>query len=180
MSNKIKILAVVLAIIVLIAGAFLIKNLLNKNDEINPPKVDESQNPATDFTVYDTNGNPIKLSDLKGKPVVVNFWKSWCVYCKLEMPDFNEMYLKYGDKVHFLFVNPLGDDTVTNAQNYLSNNDLNLPVYYDEQRSATTAYRIVGVPRTLFVNSDGSLYIDKLGAISAVALEAYIGQMLEK
>ena len=45
---------------------------------------------APDFTVTDVDGNNVKLSDFKGKPVVLNFWATWCYYCKLEMPDFNE------------------------------------------------------------------------------------------
>ena len=51
---------------------------------------------APDFTVYDREGNPHKLSDFFGKPIVLNFWASWCSPCKMEMPDFNEKYLEIG------------------------------------------------------------------------------------
>ena len=60
---------------------------------------------APDFTVYDLEGNPHKLSDFRGKPVILNFWATWCGYCKMEMPDFNEKYQEYGEDVHFLMVN---------------------------------------------------------------------------
>ena len=53
---------------------------------------------APDFTVYDLDGNEVHLSDFVGKPVVLNFWASWCGPCKMEMPDFNEKYLEIGEE----------------------------------------------------------------------------------
>ena len=53
---------------------------------------------APDFTVYDADGNAVQLSDYVGKPIVLNFWASWCGPCKMEMPDFNEKYLEKGDE----------------------------------------------------------------------------------
>ncbi|MBP3544577.1 MAG: TlpA family protein disulfide reductase, partial [Lachnospiraceae bacterium] len=61
--------------------------------------------PAPDFTVIDAEGNEVKLSDMRGKPVVVNFWASWCGPCKMEMPEFEEVYKELGDEVHFMMVN---------------------------------------------------------------------------
>ena len=60
---------------------------------------------APDFTVEDTDGNKYKLSDFRGKPVIVNFWASWCGPCKMEMPDFEELYKQYGEEINFLMVN---------------------------------------------------------------------------
>ena len=60
---------------------------------------------APDFTVLDREGNPVKLSDFAGKPVVLNFWASWCGPCKSEMPDFQEAYEKYDGEVVFIMVN---------------------------------------------------------------------------
>ena len=58
-----------------------------------------------DFTVYDLEGNAISLYDCLGKPIVLNFWATWCGPCQSEMPAFNQMYEKYGNQITFLMVN---------------------------------------------------------------------------
>ena len=60
---------------------------------------------APDFTVYNKEGKSVKLSDMKGTPVVLNFWASWCPPCKAEMPDFDEIAKEYSGKVVFMMVN---------------------------------------------------------------------------
>lgn len=62
-------------------------------------------NAAPPFTVTDMNGQTVSLASLKGKPVFLNFWATWCPPCVGEMPDIQRMYAKYGDKVHFVIVN---------------------------------------------------------------------------
>ena len=81
-------------LVALIVGAsFLYKNLSKKYDNNNLVSSDTSSEnnefAAPDLTVFDEDGNQVKLSDYKGKPVVINFWATWCFYCKEEMPDFN-------------------------------------------------------------------------------------------
>ncbi|MEG1427850.1 MAG: redoxin domain-containing protein, partial [Oscillospiraceae bacterium] len=60
--------------------------------------------PAADFTVYDQEGNEVKLSDYFGKPIVLNFWTSWCGPCKQEMPHFEKTFVERGKDIHFLMV----------------------------------------------------------------------------
>ena len=60
---------------------------------------------APGFTVFDGEGNPVTLESLRGKPVILNFWATWCGYCVMEMPDFQTMYDTYGDEIHFMMVN---------------------------------------------------------------------------
>ena len=124
MKNKIGTVLLFAGLIVVIGGAALLYNFLkdhveteqllveesvneNKNTEDNGEKENEPAEltKAFDFTVYDEEGNAVKLSDFEGKPVVLNFWASWCGPCKSEMPDFEEAYGEYGEEIQFLMVN---------------------------------------------------------------------------
>ena len=93
---------------------------------------------APDFTVVDADGREVKLSDFRGKPTVVNFWATWCGYCKQEMPDFEEVYLEMGDEVNFLMVNMTDGsrETVEMASTYIADSGYTFPVYYDTQMEA--------------------------------------------
>ncbi len=112
---------------------------------------------APDFTVYDEDGNPHKLSDFFGKPIVLNFWASWCPPCKAEMPDFDEKYLEYGDRVQFLMVNLTTGDTFQDAVNHIKREGYQFPVFYDLTGEAGYVYEIRGIPVTYFIGVDGQI-----------------------
>lgn len=88
--------------------------------ETAPPETeDPNKNTAPDFPVLDADGNTVRLSDMFGKPVVINFWATWCPPCKRELPDFDRLCREYGDRVVFMMVN-LTDgrrDTVDGTKN---------------------------------------------------------------
>ena len=126
-------------------------------------------NPAPDFTVYDASGQAHKLSDFQGKPVLLNFWASWCGPCKSEMPDIEEAYQTYGDQIHFLIVN-LTDgyqETQETAQSYLTDNGYTFPAYFDTQTEAAYAYGVNAVPVTYFIDGEGNLQAYFQGAMTA-------------
>lgn len=149
---------------------------LEKNNEKNEKSDntdEQSEFSAPDFTVYDSNGNAVKLSDFKGKPIVLNFWASWCPPCKGEMPDFNEKYLEYKDEIHFIMVN-LTDgyqETKSSAEKFLSTTDYSFPVYFDTTMEAAITYQISAVPQTFFIDANGVLVTYAQGAINADTLQ---------
>ncbi len=140
-----------------------------------------TQQPAApDFTVEDTDGNPVKLSDLVGKPVVLNFWASWCPPCKSEMPDFDEVFSEYGDKVQFMMVN-LTDgsrETVDTARKYVEDHGFSFPVYFDTESEAAIVYGIMAVPATFFIDAEGRPVARASGAIDKETLKKGIGMVL--
>ena len=135
---------------------------------------------APDFTVTDRDGNSVKLSDFLGKPVILNFWASWCGPCKMEMPDFEEAYLEYGDRIHFVLVNLTdgSQETVESAAGYIDSQSYTFPIYFDTTYSAAMAYGVSGVPVTYFIDAEGNLVAWGQGALNAQALAQGIGMIL--
>ena len=123
---------------------------------------------APDFIVYDAEGNEVALSDFRGKPVVLNFWASWCGPCKSEMPDFQEVFEEYGGEVQFLMVN-LTDgsrETEESALQYIADNGYSFPVYLDSELIAAREYVVNSVPRTYFIDEEGYLVDSIYSAIT--------------
>ena len=135
--------------------------------------------PAPDFTVYNKEGNPVKLSDMFGKPIVLNFWASWCPPCKAEMPDFDEICKEYEGKVTFMMVN-LTDgvqETVESARNFIHMMEYSFPVYYDTDMEASNTYGIQSIPTTFFIDADGGLVAYGSGALSENELRRGISML---
>ena len=134
-----------------------------------------------DFTVYDMDGNSVKLSDYFGKPIIVNFWATWCGPCKSEFPAFDTIYAKYKDEVHFLMVN-LTDgsrDTKESVTAFINDGGYSFPVYFDTTMEAAYTYSAYSIPMTLLITSDGQLAHTQMGAMSEETLEQYTQTLIE-
>lgn len=137
--------------------------------------------PAPDFTVIDAEGNEVKLSDMVGKPVVVNFWASWCGPCKMEMPEFEEIYKELGDEVHFMMVN-LTDgwqETQEKAENFIEEQGYTFPVYYDTMSEGAMNYGVSSIPATYFIDAEGNAIAQARGAIDGETLKIGIDMAKE-
>lgn len=141
---------------------------------------EEQQEPATfagiDFTVYDREGNEVSLSDHMGKPIVVNFWATWCGPCKSELPAFQQAYETYGDDVVFMMVDMVQGRTETKAGaiEYVDGQGYTFPLYFDEDQTAVVAYEIEAVPASFFFDQEGNMVESHVGAMSFEQLESYI------
>ena len=128
---------------------------------------------APDFTVYDAEGNAVKLSDYIGKPTIVNFWASWCGPCQMEMPDFDEKYKELGSEVNFLMVNMTdgSQETLETAKAFLAEAGYSFPVYFDTDMDAAMTYGVNSLPSTYFIDAEGHAIAVAQGMIDAATLQ---------
>ncbi len=130
---------------------------------------------APDFSVTDKDGNTVSLSNFFGKPIVVNFWATWCSPCKMEMPHFEDAYFAYGEDIHFLMVN-VGDSR-DDAYKFGEKNNYTFPIYHDSNYSASMAYSVTSIPATLFINKNGELVHTQIGTMNKMMLETHIANI---
>ncbi len=191
MNKKSLLLLVVL--VVLIAGAAVLYNGLADQVEMEALATGETvaaevpgetaevnANLAPDFTVYDLEGNAHTLSEYRGKPVVLNFWASWCGPCKSEMPDFQEKYNEFGEEIQFLMVNLTdgSQETVESAQGFVDGQGYTFPVYFDTDYSGAMAYAVNAVPATYFIDEAGNLVAYGKSALTGETLQRGIDMLL--
>lgn len=136
--------------------------------------------PAMDFTVFNQADESVKLSDFYGKPIVVNFWATWCGPCKSELPAFEKLYDEYGTDVTFMMVNLTdgAQETVSGVSQFIMDNDYHFPVYFDTDMDAAMTYSVYSIPATLFIDADGNIVASHMGAMSESTLRNYIENML--
>lgn len=198
--NSKKILAVcVVALVVVIAASMAVYNVyVDKVDPATGTITDASQTmaevsgedlsgqafaaaAAQDFAMQDASGKTVNLSDFKGTPVVLNFWTSWCSYCKAEMPYFESAYKKYGDQVQFIMLNAAKSERTTDGgKTFIKESGYTFPVFYETAGKAITLYGLRGFPATVFIDADGNVVDKNLGAISQAKLDAGIQALLTK
>ena len=137
---------------------------------------------APDFTVYDKEGNPVQLYDYTGKPLVLNFWASWCGPCQMEMPHFEDKYQELGEEVQFLMVNMTDGsrETVDSASAFIEQQGYTFPVLYDTDSDAALTYGAYSLPTTYFIDADGYAVARATGAIDADTLQKGIDLIAPK
>ena len=135
-----------------------------------------SENVAPDVEIFDADGNSIMLSSFYGKPVVLNFWATWCGPCKSEMPGFDRLYNKYKDRINFVMLNVSDNEKTASA--FLEENEYGFPVYYDKTQIASYTYGASSIPLTFVLYEGGEVYGYQIGVLPEEALEAAIKTVL--
>ncbi len=125
-----------------------------------------------DIRIFDRNGNEVLLSDFEGKPVILNFWATWCGYCIQEMPDFEDAYKKYGNEIEFLMINT--DDGIEKGESFIADKGYSFPTCYDLEYNAAITYGVSGIPRTIAIDKDGNIRYNRSGMLTAEGLQSII------
>ena len=123
--------------------------------------------------MYDASGKAVKLSDYFGKPIVLNFFASWCGPCRSEMPAFQSQYELLGNEIAFVFVSV--DNTMADAKRFVDGQGYTFPILHDAAGSASAAYAVRSIPATFFIDRNGTLVAQAVGALSHADLVTGIG-----
>ena len=131
---------------------------------------------APDFSLQLHSGEDVTLSELQGKPVVLNFYTTWCPPCQLEMPDFQKIYEEYGDLLHMLGVSAGEEIAVVDA--FLAETGYTYPMAYDPAGTVSSAYSIDFIPQTWILDSDGIIVEYIAGMTTESALKEILDSLL--
>ena len=136
-------------------------------------------NPAPDFAVADLDGNPIRLADLRGRPVVVNFWASWCGPCVEEFPLLREAAADHAAD-GLVVIGIVWDDRSEAARDFMARNGATWAAAMDPGQQVSRAYGTLGPPETYFIDRDGIIRGRQIGQISAASLDEKLAAIIEE
>ena len=137
---------------------------------------------APDFTLDLLGGGQVKLSDLRGKPVVVNLWASWCPPCRAEMPAIEKVYRDYKDLgLVVLGVNTTNQDSEADAAAFVREYGLTFPIPLDRDGSVSVRYALRGLPTTFFIDRKGIIRSVVVGGpMSEAVIRSNVEDLLKK
>ena len=132
-----------------------------------------------DFTLPTLDGRTVKMSELRGSPVLINFWATWCQPCKQEMPLIVEQYNWNKSKgLRVLAIDSLANDNVEDMRKFAQQFSMNFDVLVDEQDAVPGGWNIMGLPTTFFVKPDGTIAKVHVGQLTADQLKEYMKSIL--
>lgn len=136
--------------------------------------------PAPDFTLTTLDGEfTLILSQLKGQPLLINFWASWCIPCRSETPALEQAYQKYQSQgLIILGINSAEQDTFNEAETFAAEFKVTYPLLWDETDEVLKDYAVLGLPTSVFINSEGLVERIYIGEMSDEQIEDFIGEII--
>jgi len=138
------------------------------------PAAPKAGSPAPDFELETLSGEQLRLQDLRGKPVVINFWATWCIPCEAEMPLLQDSYTRYPE-LKLLAVNFA--ETSETVQTFVDKHGLSFDILLDPRALVQNLYRVRGYPTTYFVDEGGMIQAVHIGVLNQRHLDKYLEQI---
>jgi len=138
---------------------------------------------APDFSLETLNGETIMLSELRGTPLLINLWASWCGPCRAEMPAMQRIFEKYSSSGSFtiLAVNATNQDNPANAAAFVSEHNLTFPILMDVDGEVSASYQLRSLPTSFFVNREGIIEEIVIGGpMSEALLQTRVENLLQE
>ena len=132
---------------------------------------------APAFSTVTLDGEPLALEDLRGRPVVLNFWSTWCIPCKTEHPVLQAGAATYGPR-GVVFLGVLYGDEVPKARAFLKDNGEAYPTLDDPEGAMAVDYGVAGVPETFFIDPEGRIVRKVSGPLTSSVLTETLEPML--
>lgn len=130
---------------------------------------------APDFELKDLDGQNVRLSNFQGKPVLINFWATWCGPCRFEMPVIQSRYEKYQDEFEILAVN--FDEPAGEVQQFVDELEISFTILLDPGGKIQREYRVRGYPTTYLIDSEGLVRIQHIGFMNESQLDQYLSEI---
>lgn len=134
---------------------------------------------APDFSLVDLDGNEVRLADLRGSPVIVNFWASWCGPCVEEFPLLRALAEENADD-GLVVLGIVYQDRSEAARAFMERNGGSWPALMDPDQRVATAYKIFAPPETYFIGRDGRIVARHIGQFTAESLEAKVAAIMDE
>lgn len=152
-----------------VALAFVVAEFVGSDEGVAVASINTR---APDFELENLNGERIRLSQLRGKPVVLNFWATWCAPCVIEMPIIQRSYEKYPGQFHVLAIN--ADEPHLKVERFVEDIGLTFEVLLDPGGAIQELYQIRGYPTSYFVDAEGIIRNTHIGTLTADQLSDYL------
>jgi cytochrome c biogenesis protein CcmG/thiol:disulfide interchange protein DsbE len=166
---------VLAALLPIILLGLLLVALLARGGSASPTAIG---NTAPDFSLVDLEGNSIHLAGLRGRPVIVNFWASWCVPCIEEFPLLREAAANHADD-GLVVVGIVYQDRAQAARDFMAHNGATWAAAADPDGLVAEAYGILAPPETFFIGRDGTIAARVLGQFTATTLDDKVAAIME-
>lgn len=131
----------------------------------------EVGNIPPDIPLIGVNGEQMKLSDLKGKKVFLNFWATWCPPCRGEMPDIEKMHQQYGDDLTIVAIS--SSEAKATVTTFLKEFPYTFNIYLDEKSEISQIYQLMSIPTSYFIDENGMIQKKEIGSISFDKMESH-------
>lgn len=135
---------------------------------------------APDFELTKLDGTNVKLSDLKGKKVILNFWATWCGPCQQEMPDMEAFYKEHKENVEILAINYTPSEKGGGAEkvsNFAKEKGITFPILLDKNIDVTTAYKVITIPTSYFIDTKGVIQDKFIGPMTQKEMEKRVAKL---
>jgi len=176
-SYKLLIILAIAGLILALVVAGVLLTQKNTKNEFSSKSSLEAKEPVPNFTLSTIDGKDFHFSDYKGKPILINFFASWCLPCREEMPVLEKIVREYGPK-GVVFLGIAVDDTEEKMKDFIAKYGVTFPVGLDKTAAIQKSFGIYGIPTTYFIDKQGVINYFHSGSVTEELLQHELDKLL--